>query len=228
VPEQHPPGREEDFTELCQQYRARLVRWATSVFGRLDAEDIAQEALLRLYKRPDLYQAMPDPWPWLSVVARNFGRDNARRAARSCTLPPEVLNDLAHAVEDQDRLIAGHDAGLARQAWESLRTQDRNVLALRDLQGLPVRDIAGLLDLKENAVNQRVWRARRRLETAFLALEDEQPKAMVRPLNADRPRAPGPPQRQATKPVTCICGRAGCRSRSQPAALRRAAGDLAR
>lgn len=212
----------QDFALICDRYRARLVAWVTAIFGSRDAEDIAQEALTRLYVRPNLL-GQNDPWPWLAVVARNIGRDLARRNARSHPMDPAVLFDLTdHDAGQPPPPVPVNTRPLA-QAWERLTPHDRWLLQLRDVDRVGVADIAAQAGLNVNVVRQRLYRARRRLADAVLDLEAkpvDPPPAVAAPRNAGTAPPPRPAPTPAATPRECVCGRPTCRSRSQFVARR--------
>jgi RNA polymerase sigma-70 factor (ECF subfamily) len=161
------------FAEICDRYRGRLVHWATAIFGARDAEDIAQEALARLYARPDLLDPASDAWPWLSVVARNVGRDLARRNALSTTVEQDVFAAIPADGTVSDEVIARDDAARLARALRRLTTRERAVIRLRDIEGATIAEIADIVGSNENAVRQQLYRARRRLANVYLAMGGE-------------------------------------------------------
>jgi RNA polymerase sigma-70 factor (ECF subfamily) len=177
LPAHQPSEWAEAFTKICDRHRGRLIRWLTAIFGARDAEDIAQEALARLYVRPELLDPDADAWPWLSVVARNVGRDLLRHNAQSTTVEHDVLDGMpgCDAVRDSvcDQVVAREDAVRLSTALRSLSPRERQVIRLRDFDGVSISVIADLTDSNENAVRQLLFRARRRLGSVYLELGGE-------------------------------------------------------
>jgi RNA polymerase sigma-70 factor (ECF subfamily) len=163
----------EAFTEICDRHRGRLIRWLTAIFGARDAEDIAQEALARLYVRPDLLDPDADAWPWLSVVARNVGRDLLRHNAQSTTVEHVVLDSMPGRDSVCDQVVAREDAARLSAALRSLSPRERQVIRLRDFDGVSIGVIAEMTDSNENAVRQLLFRARRRLGSVYVDLGGE-------------------------------------------------------
>jgi RNA polymerase sigma factor (sigma-70 family) len=161
---------EDAFAEICDRHRGRLIRWLTSIFGARDAEDIAQEALVRLFLRPGLLDPAGDPWPWLSVVARNVGRDMVKHNALSSAVDHLTLADLPDERHVWDEVLARDDAERLVRALRALRPRDRALIRLRDVQDLPMAEVAALLGVTENAARQQLFRARRRLAESFTKL----------------------------------------------------------
>ena len=160
----------EAFTEIYDTHRGRLVRWLTVTFGARDAEDIAQETLSRLFARPGLLAEGADAWPWLSVVARNVGRDLARHNAFSAAVDATTLDQLPADTTVHDEVVRRDDAERLHRALRRLSPRDRMLVVLRDVDEVPVGDIAAQLGLNDNAARQQLFRARRRLATVFTEL----------------------------------------------------------
>lgn len=156
------------FTEICDRHRGRLIRWLTSIFGARDAEDIAQETLTRLFTRPGLIEDCDDAWPWLSVVARNVGRDLARHNALSTTVETSRLALVADETRVCDEVLARDEADRVARALRSLAPRERAVIRLRDFEGATITEISELVGINENAVRQQLFRARRRLANVYL------------------------------------------------------------
>lgn len=158
------------FAEICDRHRGRLIRWLSSIFGPRDAEDIAQEALVRLFLRPGLLDPAGDAWPWLAVVARNVGRDMAKRNALSSAVDHLTLAELPDERAVWDQVLARDDAERLVHALRALKPRDRALIRLRDVQDVPMNEVAARLGVSENAARQQLFRARRRLADAYTKL----------------------------------------------------------
>ncbi|HWL38119.1 MAG TPA: sigma-70 family RNA polymerase sigma factor [Frankiaceae bacterium] len=150
------------FDELYARYRARLRRFAIAAYGRADADDIVQEAMLRAYASFARYDRERDAWGWLTAIVRNVARD---RAARPHPVPvPDVGGASADACAD----VA--ERHLVRTALGRLSESDRDVLVLRECEDLTFLELSALFGRSENTLRQQVFRARRRLAAAYTAL----------------------------------------------------------
>jgi RNA polymerase sigma-70 factor (ECF subfamily) len=164
--------------ELEQEFEARLVESSTLAFRvaygvlrqRQDAEDVAQEAFVKAYRRfSDLrdrerFRAWLVRMTWRLALDRQRG--DRRRAAREGNAghstnpggrryePPAAFEDLA-ARQRADRLWAAIDA---------LPDKLRVVVVLSNIEGHDIREVAGLLGLPEGTVKSRLFVARQRLK----------------------------------------------------------------
>ena len=130
------------------------------------ADDLAQEAFVRLYRRGSL----PDSPPaWLATVALNlFRNDRAGRARRLRLLTPSV-GERVHADPSPSPAHEAESAGLrdrVRAAIDHLRERDRQLLLLR-AEGYSYRDLAAALDLNEASVGTLLARAKREFLTHY-------------------------------------------------------------
>jgi RNA polymerase sigma-70 factor (ECF subfamily) len=174
---------------LLDRHRGRLRRMVAlrldpRLAARVDPSDVVQETLAEADRRLDGYlKDRPLPfYPWLRQIAADRLADEHRRhigAARR-SLRREELPGLpgGSVLELADRLL---DRGVGpseaargeelrarvRAALEGLPERDREVLVLRHLEQLSVREIAAVLGIAEGAVKVRHLRAVQRLRVAL-------------------------------------------------------------
>jgi RNA polymerase sigma factor (sigma-70 family) len=153
-----------------------LARWLTR--HDQDAEDVVQEAFLRAYKFFGNFHG-GDSRAWLLTIVRHtcytWLRQN--RAHELTEEFDETLHDVTRADVNPETLLL-HDAQqqLLQRALQALPVAFREVVVLRDLEGLSYKDIAHITDLPLGTVMSRLARARTRLQqyvTAHLHTEAE-------------------------------------------------------
>ena len=184
---------------LLTRHRARLramvaARLDRRVAARLDPSDIVQEALAEAARRLDDYlRERPLPfYPWLRQIAWErlvkAHRAHVARAKRSVRreepgvlgLPDESVAELAQRLASSASSPSRHALrvelqGRVRAALALLSEADREVLVLRYLEGLPLRDVAAVLGVGESAVKMRHVRALERLRVLLAAEAEEDP-----------------------------------------------------
>ncbi len=142
--------------------------YARRVLGeRADgAEDVVQEAYLRLLALAANDDAPESARPWLFRVVRNLAIDERRSAARRAT-PTAALDELASIYSDDTAAIAerNHELAGALASVAALPPQERRAIEM-DQAGIGAQRIAAELDTTPNAVHQALFRARRRLRNA--------------------------------------------------------------
>ena len=129
---------------------------------REDAEDVAQEALARAYRKRDTLRDRERFRAWLVRICWRLALDRRRTARRrerreQAALPPPPPADaeqLAAAAEFRARLWTAIDA---------LPEELRMVVVLAGIEGYDTREVAGLLEVPDGTVKSRLHRARKRL-----------------------------------------------------------------
>lgn len=149
----------------------RVLRYTARMLGnREEAEDVTQEAMLRLWKiAPDWQAGLAEPSTWVFRVARNLCTDRLRRRK---PMAPE-LPDLPDPALGQDaQLMQRARARALEAALLELPERQREAVILRHLEGLTNPEIAAILMVGVEAVESLTARGKRRL-AAILAGERE-------------------------------------------------------
>lgn len=144
-----------------------LARWLTR--NDHDAEDMVQEAFLRAFKSfGDFYGI--NARAWVLTIVRNtcytwLGKHRAHELARS---GEQDLHEVESDVLDpQARLLRLEDHRLLQNALEELPVEFREVLILRELEGLSYKEIADVAGIPPGTVMSRLARARGRLKQSL-------------------------------------------------------------
>ncbi|ALF91057.1 MULTISPECIES: RNA polymerase sigma factor [Ralstonia solanacearum species complex] len=164
-----------------------LARWLTG--DAQDADDVVQDACLRAFRLFGGFRG-GDGRPWLLAIVRNtwFSECARRRQARTQPWQDDAdqlpADDLAAYGADPAVLLArADDARRMQAALARLSVAYREVLVLRELEDLPYRDIAAIVDVPVGTVMSRLARARQQL--ARLLTEGDTPeRTNVTPIRA--------------------------------------------
>lgn len=152
---------------LTDRHAPRLMALATRVLGdRAEAEDVTQEAMLRLWKiAPDWQEQGAAMGTWLYRVASNLCIDRLRRTRPlGSDAVPEIADERPGA---QGRMEAADRAAALHAALGALPDRQRLALVLRHFEELGNPEIAEILDTSVEAVESLLARARRGLAQAL-------------------------------------------------------------
>jgi RNA polymerase sigma-70 factor (ECF subfamily) len=141
-----------------------LARWLTRKDH--DAQDVVQEAYLRAFKAFDQFHG-DDARCWLLTIVRNscFTWMARNRPNVPTSSLDADLHDAGSNVSNPEVLLNRKaDREMVRQAIESLPVEFREVLILRELEGLSYQQISTVADLPIGTVMSRLARARKRLQ----------------------------------------------------------------
>ena len=141
-----------------------LARWLTR--NDHDAEDLVQEAYLRAYKYFDRFQG-DDGRAWLLAVVRNtcYTWLKQHRAHELAASFDEAIHGAAGDALNPERLLQQKATRqLLHEALEELPVEFREVVVLRELEGLSYKEIAAVVDVPLGTVMSRLTRGRGRLQ----------------------------------------------------------------
>ena len=176
---------EQAFTQLVDRWRDPLHRLCLRMLGDPHrGEDLAQDALTRIYVRRADYRPNQKFSTWLWRIALNLCYDELRRRTRApAPLEPRFAEsddpgppDAVCPQPPPDVAVLQEEAGaLVRQALQELPADYRAVVVLRHYENLKLREIAEVLDIPEGTVKSRMAEAMARLAQLLRPLVDQAP-----------------------------------------------------
>jgi RNA polymerase sigma factor (sigma-70 family) len=159
------------FAALCERHRSRIWRIAASVAAGPDAEDVAQEALVRAYSALATYHGNAPFEAWLCRIVLNVARDYRRSAWRRrvflCDHLPETDEAASTALEGE--LERRELQRRVRRAVAALPERQRVPIWLHYFEGFALAEVARLERAPETTIRSRVRAGLKRLS---LSLDD--------------------------------------------------------
>ena len=149
---------------LVMRLTPRVLGYAARVLGdRAEAEDVVQEAMLRLWRiAPDWRQGEAKVTTWLYRVTVNLCTDRLRKSGRSVDIDAVAEPDDGRASVEAT-LIETDRAAALQTALETLPERQRQAVVLRHIEGLSNPEIAGIMDIGTEAVESLTARGKRAL-----------------------------------------------------------------
>ncbi len=152
--------------ELCSRYSATVCRFAAMVAGSdLDADDLAQEALLKAVRRLDTFdpkRGAMDGWLWRIVA--NVARDSHRARGRRAALWGRLVAHWREPMESvEERALESFTRDELVKAIRTLNDRDRMLIALRFGADLDLATVGAAVGLTADSTGQAVLRALARL-----------------------------------------------------------------
>jgi len=168
-------GEKELFHELIRPYQHAVFVTAVSILkDEAEAEDVAQEAIIKAYRALASFRAEARFSTWLISIVMNEARSRLRKLGRvlveSLDTKPEAEEDYTPALIADWREIPSEIlerkelAQQILQAIEELPSSYREVFLLRDKDELSISEIAQVLGVQANLVKVRLFRARMLLQ----------------------------------------------------------------
>ena len=152
---------------LTARLAPRTLAYAARVLGdRSEAEDVTQEAMIRLWKQaPTWEQGQAKVSTWLYRVVANLCTDRLRKR-RGVGLD-EIAEPISPDPSAEDGLIAQDRLAALHAALATLPDAQRQAVVLRHIEGLSNPEIAEILSLSVEAVESLTARAKRGLKVAL-------------------------------------------------------------
>ncbi len=167
------------FKELVNRYKDKLVNFLYRFTGnRESAEDISQEAFLKLYKNKDRYIEISKFSTWFYTIAINEAKTNYRREKKHAAVS---INDFYRDEHEDYQIKSGDriadeitdseiESAIIQKAINSLGKDHREVIILRDIDGFEYEEISEILKIPTGTVRSRINRARESLKISLRKL----------------------------------------------------------
>ncbi len=168
------------FEELVEQYQQRLVGVLHHVVGNAEeAEDLAQEVFLRIYRARKKYHARSKFSTWLFTIANNLALNALRRRQRKPVVPLNVRDSGPLGPRPAEQLARDKGSGpvqkiqrqemaaLVKKALDDLNERQRMAVMLNKFEDMGYAEIAEVMGLTVKAVKSLLSRARSNLRVAL-------------------------------------------------------------
>ena len=169
---------EEAFNEVVHQYGDRVFNLVLRMVGsRAEAEDIAQEVFVTVFKSIDSFRSEAKLSTWLLRIAANHAKNrikylarrreqsNEQRGSDSADLADEGKAPAQSHIHGPDVLLeAAETENIMQQAIATLEEDQRLLVVLRDVEELSYEEIVEITGLPEGTVKSRLHRARMTLK----------------------------------------------------------------
>jgi RNA polymerase sigma-70 factor, ECF subfamily len=183
------------FEELVEHYQHRLVAVLHHLLGNPEeAEDLAQEVFLRVYRARKKYRPRAKFSTWLFTIANNLALNLLRSRQRKPVVPLNVRDSgplgprpAEQLVQDRakqpvQRMQQQELAAIIRQALDGLNERQRAAVLLNKFEDMNYNEIAEVMGLTTKAVKSLLSRARTNLRTAlkdYIYMDGEPPGMAV-------------------------------------------------
>jgi RNA polymerase sigma-70 factor (ECF subfamily) len=172
IAELQQTGNERAFEILVQRYKNPLTNYVFRFLGDFDAcSDVVQETMIKFYRYKDNYSSVAKFSTWIYTIAGNLARTEYRRRKRRSFLS---INDYGedHKVFDIPDESYSPDVmtdsrikdEIIQKALLIVKEDFREVVILRDIEGMSYEEIAEITGLNEGTVKSRINRGRAKLQ----------------------------------------------------------------
>ena len=163
------------FEELVERHQRAVIGTVAKMLGNAsDAEDIAQQVFVRIWKSAVRYEAQAKFTTWLFTITRNLVFNDVRRRQRKPTVSVDEREETTHrTVEDLQAVSPDYEMLQTEleeaidRAIQGLPDKQRMAVVLRRYEEMPYEEIAAVLEMSIPAVKSLLFRARAHLKEAL-------------------------------------------------------------
>jgi len=174
-------GDESAFQEIVERYQSKVFSIIHGIVRqRNDVEDIAQQVFTKIYFSMRNFDFRSSLITWVYKITVNECFDYLRKKkVRKLVYESDMSEDEARRVENSEngsgRAVRA-DTTLARRDYvikllERVSGEERNLLMLKEVEGYSVEEMARRLNMNENTIKVKLFRARQKLVKASQRLE---------------------------------------------------------
>jgi RNA polymerase sigma-70 factor (ECF subfamily) len=165
-------GDEAAFRELIEAHQHRIIGTVAKMLGdAADAEDIAQQVFIRVWKSAARYEPTAKFTTWLFKITRNLVFNEFRRRKRHPAQSLDAVDRDDRPMQAEDHTVKAPDTSLLddemqaaiQRAIDELPETQRMAVILRRYDDIPYEEIGEILDLSVPAVKSVLFRARTEL-----------------------------------------------------------------
>ena len=168
------------FNLFVRRYQQRVFSLVLRMLGnKADAEDLAQEVFVTVFKSIDSFRGDSRLGTWLYRVTVNHCKNRMKYLARRATRAHDTIDDAREGAVSDGGVLGGRPARpdeaaegsqmerAIQQALTRIEPEHRELIVLRDLEGLAYEEIVLITGLPDGTVKSRLHRARAALRAAI-------------------------------------------------------------
>lgn len=177
-------GDQAAFRRLVERHQRRAFGIAVAlVRDEEDANEVVQEAFIRVYRGLSQFHGGSSFFTWLYRIVTNLSIDVMRRPARR---EQPLGDELERELDASPALVRGFDASdpfvelhrselrsVIEKALDELPPYHRGVIVMREIQGMSYEEMASAMNVSKGTIMSRLFHARRKLEKALEQCKSE-------------------------------------------------------
>ena len=152
-------GDRQSFRHLYQRHQQRVRSTLFQLCGNSALDDLVQDVFVRAWKGLPNFRKTAKFSTWLYRITWNVACDRRRHLAQA-NVQKQVLSNTAALQQDASDLMNLHYQDVVQRGLEVLSLDHRAVLVLHDLEDVPQKDIAQILNIPVGTVKSRLFHAR--------------------------------------------------------------------
>ncbi len=170
-------GSKPAYSRLMERYERLVIKIALSYTRNMeDAFDISQEVFFKVYQKLDMFSGAGSFKGWLLQITRNECISWLRKQKRAGDIEELSIENTPRLSADQESgLIKGEDSLMLQNEILKLNPRQQMAVTLRYFEGMPIREIAGVLECSDGNVKSVLFRSLEKMRKRLNLQEREKP-----------------------------------------------------
>ena len=149
-----------------------MFRFAYRIVGDyMEAEDIVQEVLIKIWKKKDQFIQIENKEAWCMTLTRNLAIDKTRAKKKKIDSIDQFYHLKDKSADPYSQLKTNNTLAIIRNYMESLPENQKLVIHLRDVEGLTYKEISEITEYSLDQVKVYLHRARKTLREKLINLD---------------------------------------------------------
>ena len=158
---------------ILAPFKDKMFRYAFSIVGsKMEAEDVVQEALIKLWRGKEKFAEISNKEAWAITVVRNLSIDKIRSKKKKQTSDIDDYYHISDNSPSPHKKLEQRDAlKKVEEIMDTLPSTQKEIITLRDIEGYTYQEIADIMELKVDQVKVYLFRARKVLREKLMPIK---------------------------------------------------------
>lgn len=159
-------GDKAAFREIMETHKKKIFYLAYDLTGSMqDAEDLCQETFFKAYRNLPKFRGEAAVGSWLYRITLNTFLDQKKKISFQEERKQMELGEHESSLERPENVAESRQIQIhIDQALEKLTPRERSIFVMRHYQGMPVKQVASILNISDGTVKSLLFRAIRKLQ----------------------------------------------------------------
>jgi len=160
------------FTSEILPYKNKLYRFAYRIVGNMaEAEDVVQEVMIKLWNQREKLHEYSNLEAWCIRMTKNLSIDKTRSKHHKMGFIPDGFDMMANQHNPHQVTESNDTVDRIKQMMNALPPKQKEVMHLRDIEGLSYKEIEAQLRIPMNQVKVYLFRARKFIKNQLISTE---------------------------------------------------------
>lgn len=137
-----------------------------------EAEDIVQDTMIRVWKKRDMLPQIESIEAYCLSICRNLSIDRSQKKEAQAASLEEASEQVDNNIPADEKMAHEEKLQLIRRLFNQLPEKQRTVMQLRDIEGKNYKEIAQIMNIREEDVKVTLFRARQRIRKQYFEIEN--------------------------------------------------------